>query len=205
MDGVVVDIHGQKRYAWDRALWRTCVTPILTGQSFEVISHSPKQTFRIGERLGSLLQAGDVVCLGGELGSGKTCLTQGIGSGLHVSGKISSPSFVFIREHGPLANGPPLYHVDLYRMQDYRDALALGLEDYVYDDGVTVIEWPERALEIMPDERMWVRLAYLDYGKRSLVFGALGERHTDVLLSLKKKITGDKAAHSSAPNETVGD
>ena len=164
------------------------MSPILTEHSVDVITHSARQTLRIGERLGHLLRPGDVICLQGELGSGKTCLTQGIGLGLGVSGTISSPSFVFIKEYEPADEGPRLYHVDLFRIEEYSRALALGLEDYLYADGVTVIEWAERAAEIMPDERIWIRLAHLDYGKRSLLFEASGKRHMGILRSLKEEL-----------------
>jgi len=164
------------------------VSPILTDRSFDIITHSPEQTHRIGERLGSLLKPGDVVCLEGNLGSGKTCLTQGIGAGMKVSGIITSPTFVYVNEHAPVDSGPWLYHVDLYRIRDHGDALAFGLEDYVYGDGVTVIEWAEYATEIMPDERLWVTLTYLDYTKRSLLFEAQGEHYMEIMLVLKNEL-----------------
>lgn len=82
------------------------MNPILKEHSFDVVSHSTRQTFVIGERLGKLLRPGDVVCLEGELGTGKTCLTQGIGAGLHVVGVINSPTFVFVNEYPPANKGP---------------------------------------------------------------------------------------------------
>ena len=168
------------------------MTPILTDHSFDIISHSPAQTLRIGERLGRLLRAGDVVCLQGELGTGKTCLTQGIGAGLGVGGTISSPTFVFIEEHGSLATGPFLYHVDLYRLDDASAILALGIEDYLYSDGVTVVEWAERAREIMPRERLWITLSYLEYTKRTLLFEAVGARYMELLASLRAELFARK-------------
>ena len=168
------------------------MSPILTGQSFDIITHSPDQTFRVGERLGHLLKPGDVVCLQGNLGSGKTCLTQGIGAGLEVSGVISSPTFVYVSEHAPAGCGPYLYHVDLYRIKDYWDALASFFEPYMYGDGVTVIEWADSAMEIMPDERLWVTLTYLDYTKRTLLFEAKGGHHVETLSALKEELYGRK-------------
>ncbi len=168
--------------------WGTRVAPILTEHSFDIITHSPAQTIRIGERLGRLLQAGDVVCLQGDLGSGKTSLTQGIGAGLGVVGTITSPTFVFINEHESSGSGPYLYHVDLYRIRDAAEAFGLGLEDYMYGDGVTVIEWAERARELMPAERLWITLSYLDYTKRCLLFEATGERYLDLLAKLRAEL-----------------
>jgi tRNA threonylcarbamoyladenosine biosynthesis protein TsaE len=143
--------------------------------------------------LGHLLKPGNVVCLQGALGTGKTCLTQGIGAGMDVSGVIHSPTFVFINEYAPQGSGPYLYHVDLYRTQDYTDALALGIEDYMYGNGITVIEWAERAEDIMPEERLWVTLSYLDYeSKRRILFEASGEAYMEILLSLKEVLWGKR-------------
>ena len=169
------------------------MTPILTDHSLNIITHSPKQTFLVGERLGRLLRPGDIVCLQGDLGSGKTCLTQGIGAGLRVEGVINSPTFVYINEHAPLDTGPYLYHVDLYRIRDYFDAFALGLEDYLYGDGVTVIEWAERAKELIPEEHLWITLSYLSYTKRSLLFEASGEHYLEILHTLRQELFGSKA------------
>ncbi|MGI5916809.1 MAG: tRNA (adenosine(37)-N6)-threonylcarbamoyltransferase complex ATPase subunit type 1 TsaE [Anaerolineae bacterium] len=169
------------------------MTPILTEQSFDMITHSPAQTSAIGERLGRLLRSGDVVCMQGDLGTGKTCLTQGIGKGLGVEGIISSPTFVYINEYAPSGSGPYMYHVDLYRIRDYCDALSLGLEEYMYGDGVTVIEWAERAIEIIPDERLWIRLSYLEYTKRSLTFEATGERYLEILRELRAEVFGARS------------
>ena len=168
------------------------MTPILTDQAFDIVTHSPTQTTGIGERLGRLLQGGDVVCLQGDLGTGKTCLTQGIGQGLSVEGTINSPTFVYINEHAPCDDGPYLYHVDLYRIHDFMDALAIGLEDYIYGDGVTVIEWAERALDIIPVERLWIKLGYLDYSKRSIQFTATGARYDELLVALRRELFGPR-------------
>jgi tRNA threonylcarbamoyladenosine biosynthesis protein TsaE len=177
------------------------LTPILTENAFDIITHSAAQTFALGKRLGRLLQAGDIVCLEGDLGSGKTCLTQGIGAGMQVLGTINSPTFVYINEHATRDSEIYLYHVDLYRIRDFTDAFALGLEDYMYDDGVTVIEWAERASEILPQERLWVSLTYIEFTKRSLVFEASGERYTALLRALKEDIFGQSRSARPAATE----
>ena len=168
------------------------MSPILTDHSFDIITHSATQTFRVGQRLGRLLRPGDVVCLEGDLGSGKTCLTQGIGAGMQVQGTINSPTFVYINEHASADAESYLYHVDLYRIRDYTDALGLGLEDYLYDDGVTVIEWAGRAIEMLPADRLWVTLSYIDYTKRTLLFDATGERYAELLRTCKDDLYGKK-------------
>jgi len=180
------------------------MTPILTGSTFDIISHSAKQTFGIGQRLGKLLVSSDVVCLQGDLGTGKTCLTQGIGAGLNVDGIISSPTFAFVNEHPPLSAGPHLYHIDLYRIGGFAEALSLGLEDYLYGDGVTVIEWAERAAELLPPSALWVKLEYVDYGKRSLLFESSSEHYVDIIAKLKEDIYGhsfETRAEAPTPGE----
>lgn len=166
------------------------MSPILSANDFDVVTHSPAQTFAVGKRLGQLLLPGDVVCLQGELGTGKTCLTQGIGSGLNVSGVINSPTFVFVNEYRPVGSGPYLYHVDLYRVSGYIETLGLGLEDYIYGDGVTVIEWADRARDLIPRQRLWITLDYTDQMKRSLVFEAVGDHYLDIVSALKRDVYG---------------
>ncbi|MHB1318149.1 MAG: tRNA (adenosine(37)-N6)-threonylcarbamoyltransferase complex ATPase subunit type 1 TsaE [Anaerolineae bacterium] len=166
------------------------MSPILSANDFDVVTHSPAQTFAIGKRLGQLLLPGDVVCLQGELGTGKTCLTQGIGAGLNVSGVINSPTFVFVNEYRPVGSGPYLYHVDLYRVSGYIETLSLGLEDYIYGDGVTVIEWADRARDLIPRQRLWITLDYTDQMKRSLVFEAIGDHYLDIVSALRRDVYG---------------
>ena len=168
------------------------MSPILTPNAFDAVTHSPTQTLAIGKRLGELLGPGDVVCLQGELGTGKTCLTQGIGAGLDVVGVINSPTFVFVNEYRPAGDGPYLYHIDLYRVAGYIEILALGLEDYIYGDGVTVIEWADRAAEVFPAERLWITLDYTDHMKRSLVFEPTGERYCQIVEALRREIYGTR-------------
>jgi len=92
------------------------VAPILNEHGLDLISHSQAQTRRFGARLGELLQGGDVICLAGELGAGKTCFAQGIGRGLGIEGPVTSPSFTLINEYGQEQARLPFYHVDLYRL-----------------------------------------------------------------------------------------
>jgi tRNA threonylcarbamoyladenosine biosynthesis protein TsaE len=154
--------------------------------SFVLISHSLDETRTIGALLGQLLLPGDVICLQGDLGSGKTSLTQGVGMGMHVTGTINSPTFVFIREHRSTRGTPALYHVDLYRLEEPREVLALGITDYLYGDGVTIIEWAERARELMPEESLWIHVAILDDSQRTLVFVAQGMRYQALLAKLRQ-------------------
>ena len=116
---------------------------------------TPDDTSRLGRALGSVAQAGDLVCLWGELGAGKTHLAKAFGAGLGVTDTITSPSFILMAEYrGRL----PLFHVDPYRLSDARDALAGGLIDDRQADGVTIVEWPERLGDALPAARLDVRI-----------------------------------------------
>ena len=111
----------------------------------------------LGRTIGEQASAGDVILLTGELGAGKTCLTQGIALGLGVEGYVRSPTFVLMTRHkGRLT----LHHVDLYRMNSPAEAWDLGLDEQLFGEGVCVIEWADRALEIFPEDCLWIDLKY---------------------------------------------
>jgi tRNA threonylcarbamoyladenosine biosynthesis protein TsaE len=149
----------------------------------ELISHSLDQTRRIGARLAAMLQPGDLLLLEGEFGAGKTTLTQGLAHGLNVNSPyVTSPTFTLINEYpGRL----PLYHVDLYRLDTPEQLHELGIADYVYGDGVTVIEWPELAESILPAEYLRITLTHLTDTKRALRFHGEGSRYLELLQQFK--------------------
>lgn len=120
----------------------------------DVPSESVERTRRLGAILGGLLARGDVVLLHGELGAGKTAFTQGIGRGLGVTAMVNSPTFTILKEY---AGRLPLYHFDLYRIEDPGELESLGFADYFAGDGVSVIEWAERgeADEADGEEAPW--------------------------------------------------
>jgi len=153
----------------------------------ETTSKSAARTRVIGSRLGELAFPGDVILLMGELGTGKTCLTQGIARGLGIDEYASSPSFVLVREyHGRL----PLYHMDLYRLERIEDVFHLGLDDYLYGNGVCVVEWAEKGLGALPLEHLLVKMEHLTTTKRKLSFSPQGSRYVEMLsrLRLGKKV-----------------
>jgi len=166
------------------------VTPIVTGSSVDFISHSAEQTRRIGERLGRLLLPGDVLCLEGDLGSGKTCMAQGIGRGLGVAVPITSPTFIIVNEYALPGKKHRLYHLDLYRVESIAEACATGLEEYFYGEDICVIEWAERAREILPAERLWIVLHHLDESKRQLRFDVSGARYEQLLQEFRQQTFG---------------
>jgi tRNA threonylcarbamoyladenosine biosynthesis protein TsaE len=116
---------------------------------------STEATRELGARLGRAARPGEVVALYGDLGAGKTCLAQGVAAGLGVTGPVTSPTFILIAEHrGRL----PLYHVDLYRTDRLDEIVALGLDELFDSDGVTVVEWAEKAEPILPARAVRVRI-----------------------------------------------
>ncbi len=148
-----------------------------------LISESPEETQRLGEELGRLAQPGDLFLLVGGLGTGKTCLTQGIAWGLGIEGYATSPSFVVINQYwGSL----PLYHIDLYRLDSIEEVIELGLDDYLYGNGVCVVEWAEKALEVLPTEHLLVEISFLSDTSRNLVLRPSGERYVAMLSQLKQ-------------------
>lgn len=148
----------------------------------ELISHSPEQTQRLGIRIGELALAGDIFLLVGSLGAGKTCLTQGIAWGLGINEYTLSPSFVIVRElHGRL----PLYHIDLYRLEQVEEVEELGLDNYLYGKGVCVIEWAEKGLSVLPAEHLMIQIGYLSDTERSFQLKPSGKRYLEVLGQLK--------------------
>ncbi len=147
-----------------------------------LISHSPEQTQRLGTRIGELALPGDIFLLSGELGTGKTCLTQGIAWGLNIKEYTLSPSFVIIRElYGRL----PLYHIDLYRLDQIAEIEDLGLDSYSYGNGVCVVEWAEKGLSLLPTEHLLIQISYLSDTERSLQLKANGKRYLEILAQLK--------------------
>jgi tRNA threonylcarbamoyladenosine biosynthesis protein TsaE len=155
------------------------VSPVLDEHTVDFVSHSAEQTVRLGRRLGRLLEGGEVVCLIGDLGAGKTCLVQGVGAGLGIEDRITSPTFTLVNEYreGRLV----LHHIDLYRISEAEAALAFGLDEYLYDDGVCAIEWAERVRDIWPEEYLLISLRHIDETKRGVTMRAYGDRYDRLL------------------------
>lgn len=125
------------------------------GRAVERTTRTPEATQRLAAALAGVARAGDLLCLWGELGAGKTVFAKGFGAGLGVATTVSSPTFVLMAEHqGRL----PLFHLDLYRLADASDAWAGGLFDDRQAAGVTLIEWPERLASALPAARVDVRI-----------------------------------------------
>ncbi len=148
----------------------------------KLISHSTAPTQKLGIRIGELALPGDIFLLVGGLGTGKTCLTQGIAWGLDIQEYTMSPSFVIMRElHGRL----PLYHIDLYRLDRIEEIADLGLDDYFYGRGVCVVEWAEKGLSILPREHLLIKISYLSDTERSFQIKPSGQRYQEIVKQLK--------------------
>lgn len=165
--------------------------PILDEQTLDFISHGTEQTQRFGARMGALLQAGDVICLEGDLGTGKTCFAQGVGQGMGITEPVTSPSFTLISEYSPPPPIPLLYHIDLYRLDTPVDeALGFGLDDYLRGGGVCLVEWADRIRAILPQERLWITLRHLVPGKRGILMQAAGSRYDELLYQFRELAFG---------------
>jgi tRNA threonylcarbamoyladenosine biosynthesis protein TsaE len=134
-----------------------------------------EDTERIGERLAVFLRPGDLLCLTGDLGAGKTTLARGIVRGLKSPALVSSPTFTLIHEY--TGGRFPVYHADAYRLLGAEDAIGTGLEDYILrGDGVLLLEWWERIAELLPDERLEIRFLETDNDTRKITLIPHGER-----------------------------
>ncbi|MDM5227721.1 tRNA (adenosine(37)-N6)-threonylcarbamoyltransferase complex ATPase subunit type 1 TsaE [Cytobacillus sp. NJ13] len=142
---------------------------------FEFISMKPEDTMAFSERLGSLLQPGDVLALEGDLGAGKTTFTKGLAKGLNITRNVNSPTFTIIKEYqGRL----PLYHMDVYRVEDsFED---LGFDEYFEGNGVTVVEWAHLVKEQLPEELLIIYLYLDDNDSRKLVLEPKGKRYEEL-------------------------
>jgi tRNA threonylcarbamoyladenosine biosynthesis protein TsaE len=154
----------------------------------ELVSHSSLHTQRLGERLAKSARPGDVVALFGELGAGKTVLARGIAVGLGIDeDAVTSPTFIILHEH--LGGRLPLFHVDLYRL-DAKGLGSTGWEECFDAGGVTVIEWPERAGDQLPDDRLEITLAHIAESKRSVRLEATGRRSRELLEEMRLDALG---------------
>jgi tRNA threonylcarbamoyladenosine biosynthesis protein TsaE len=148
----------------------------LTASPLEIITDSPAETAAIGETLAGCLRDGDVVLLHGDLGAGKTTLAKGLASALGIQDVVSSPSFSLINEYetGPAAGVTRLYHLDLYRLRSEDDLASIGFEDFMAPaDGISLVEWPERAATALPERFLLVEIETLGAGSRRLRFVAV--------------------------------
>jgi tRNA threonylcarbamoyladenosine biosynthesis protein TsaE len=148
--------------------------------AIDITTHGPDETRQFGERLGGALRTGDVLLLNGDLGAGKTTLTQGIASGFGIAEPVQSPTFTLVAEHEG-ADGRRLYHLDLYRLQDEADLESFGYEQFLDPvDGISIIEWPERAGDWLPDAFLLIDITVAGPSARRLRLEAHGRMALDL-------------------------
>ena len=156
---------------------------------FEIMSSSPEHTQQLGTHIGELGLPGDIILLVGNLGTGKTCLTQGIAWGLGIQEYTMSPSFMIVRElYGRL----PLYHIDLYRLDNIEEISDLGLDEYLYGNGMCVIEWADKGLSELPMQHLMVQLRSLGDTERSIRLNPSGERYMDMVKHLRQDFPAER-------------
>lgn len=139
---------------------------------YTLITHSAAETQAVAEKLATLVKAGTVITLDGDLGAGKTTFTQGFGKGLGVTRNVNSPTFTIMKQYqGRL----PLYHMDVYRLEDTGD--DIGLEEYINGDGVAIVEWSNLIESSLPTERLAITIKRIGDEERQLTFAPVGDTY----------------------------
>lgn len=142
------------------------------------ITHAPAETAALAAALGARLRAGDVVCLSGEMGTGKTVFAQGLAAGLEVTEPVSSPTFALVHAY---SGRVPVWHLDTYRVESTDELIDLGWDDLLTGGGVVIVEWPERIAPGLPPDRLDVLLEYGAGDTRALTLAARGPRSAALL------------------------
>lgn len=149
-----------------------------------IVSNSLSDTREIGKKIGEFLNIGDIVCLSGDLGAGKTVLAKGLVEGLGVLEQVTSPTFTIVNEYSGRCN---IYHFDVYRVYDTEELLEMGFEEYIYGEGISIIEWAELIKPILPDTVLWVEIKK-DFNKgedfREIILKPYGKRYEQLLQQL---------------------
>ncbi len=140
----------------------------------KIVTKTPQELTYLGERLAAFLQAGDLIALDGDLGAGKTTLSQGIAAGLGVTDLVSSPTFTLIHEY--TTGRLPFYHFDVYRLNKPEEVEELGYEEYFYGEGVTVVEWAELIKDYLPESYLHLVIHAVPEG-REIGLIAMGQRY----------------------------
>ena len=162
--------------------------PILDSHTMDFFSRSPEQTRRIGMRLGGVLQPGDLICLQGDLGAGKTTFVQGIAQGWGSLDAVSSPTFILVNMYRH-ADGSQLFHMDAYRLDSTPEAEELDLDSMLAESAL-IVEWPERMAGLIPHERLWVNLEHVADEEREMKFNARGKRYDELLNVIRHALVG---------------
>ena len=164
--------------------------------AFDIISHSPDQTRAIGALVGKVVPRGSLLLLSGDIGAGKTTFVQGLARPMQTGDQIQSPTFTIVAEHaGTGADGTSLrlYHVDLSRLEGDNDLDSIGLDEYLADpDGITVIEWPERGRDWLPEEYLLIDLQTVADSKRNLRMTPYGACYANLIKRFRAEVLGNR-------------
>ncbi|MBS4534639.1 tRNA (adenosine(37)-N6)-threonylcarbamoyltransferase complex ATPase subunit type 1 TsaE [Clostridium sp. D2Q-14] len=151
----------------------------------KIITRSPDETKELGYKIGKLLKAGDVLCLDGDLGAGKTTLTQAITKGLDVEDYVTSPTFTIVNEYEGRFH---INHFDVYRIADVDEMYDIGYEEYVYSDSVSIIEWASIIEEILPEDRIDLYINKLqENNNREIEIKIIGKGNEDIIKGLNRE------------------
>lgn len=150
-----------------------------------MISNKEEDTLHIASTLASFAEAGMVIALSGDLGVGKTAFARGFAHGLHIEGRVTSPTFTIVKEYeGRL----PLYHMDVYRLEHSEE--DLGFDEYFYGDGVSLVEWAQFIEEFLPEQYIQVVIERTGESSRKIMFTAVGEKYVSLLKQLRNSTLG---------------
>lgn len=153
----------------------------------KLISNNPEETSEIGKYIGELLKSGDIVCLIGDLGAGKTTLTKAIAVGLEIDDYVTSPTFTLVNEYDGKYH---VNHFDVYRVSDVDEILDIGFEEYIYSDSVTIIEWANLIREILPKDVINIEIKRnLDTDCRDILIYGEGDSYNKIVEKLKEEFT----------------
>ncbi len=148
--------------------------------NYKYVSRSIEDTFSVAENIESEKFPGMVICLNGELGSGKTVFTKGVAKALGIDEAITSPTFTIIKEY--YEGEMPLFHMDVYRLEEQEE--NIGIADYFEKNGIVVIEWADIIKDILPEERLEISFKIIDENIRVLVFNPIGKKYEDICSSV---------------------
>lgn len=151
---------------------------------FRKNTNTPEATQYIAQQLAQLLEPGDVLTLSGDLGAGKTTFTQGLAKGLDVQEQVNSPTFTLIREYD---GRMPLYHMDVYRLGENAATESLGIDEYLFGDGVSVIEWAEYIEPLLPDDYFQVQIRKLGESAREITISGHGTYSAERIEELNQR------------------
>jgi tRNA threonylcarbamoyladenosine biosynthesis protein TsaE len=155
--------------------------PILKQGELDIISHSADQTRRLGNRLGGLLERGDIICLTGDMGAGKTVLSSGIGQGWGSTTPLTSPTFNLVHQHSRTQDRQKLFHLDCYRLSGSEDTMSIGLDEIIDSNSVIILEWAERIENALPQEHLWIEIRVREETRRNVILEAVGKRYEALL------------------------